>query len=603
MTKQNTYTHEDIIVLSDREHVRKRTNVYLGNMNKTTYKIPILDSNSLNLQEVSFIPAAYKAIGEILDNAIDEFTQISKPNKKLVITADPENGQYTISDNGRGIPIDKHSSGRYTPEVVVGSLRSGRNFEDDSKLAGEMGVNGVGACCTNYCSSKFEVKINRDNKQYTQTFTNGAAIISSPEVVDLVQKQTGTTVSFTLDRTIFSDVSIANMVIRNRAIEIAMTNKNVTVEYNNEVFKFNNGIEDVVASIASGKQFSKIEVDGDNISGVIYLIPNGHNELDETIFTWINSSLLFDGGKCNTQFFNAIFDKVIDHLQSAAKKSKTIVTRNDIRQNLLAFADLKIKNPEYDSQSKTRLTGPDLKKEFVSAIDSNWKQIAKQQSQWLEQVISNAIARHRISEDQSAQASQLKKIGKKIPGLLDATNKDRTTCQILILEGECLHESTKIAVVTTDGYKQLEIKDVNVGDYVISHSGTLSVVTNKTTVMEKGITFTTKFGTFTCSQNHRWLVHDSNTDQFIWLPAKDIDKSKHCFVRHKAANAQGYISFTKSEINEDPLYQYQIDCGHTAWHASKSHPFAVINFETMQFITVTSEQLDNTKHGLLVFKE
>ena len=121
--RKKEYTAEDIKVLSDRDHVRLRTQVYLGNTSETSYNVPLFQNNSFSVKEISFIPAVYKAVGEIIDNSIDEFAQNGNKNHNLKIEANPILGEYTISDNGRGIPIDKHSSGKYTPEVALGSLR------------------------------------------------------------------------------------------------------------------------------------------------------------------------------------------------------------------------------------------------------------------------------------------------------------------------------------------------------------------------------------------------------------------------------------------------------------------------------------------------
>ena len=156
MSKKESYTSEDIKILTDREHVRLRNPVYFGNGHPNTFNIPLLSSASMDIETVTFIPAVYKAIGEIIDNSLDEFTQIKSKVKLLKITASPETGRYTISDNGRGVPIDKHSSNKFTPEVVFASLRSGRNFTDDKQI-GVQGMNGVGSACTNFCSSEFEV--------------------------------------------------------------------------------------------------------------------------------------------------------------------------------------------------------------------------------------------------------------------------------------------------------------------------------------------------------------------------------------------------------------------------------------------------------------
>ena len=192
------YTSEDIKVLNDREHVRLRTQVYLGNMTPTSYPVPLFNGNDFSIEEIEFIPAVYKAVSEIIDNSIDEFAQIKKQNKILTIEAEPFSGWYCITDNGRGIPIDKHSTGKYTPEVALGSLRAGRNFGDD-KEAGVIGQNGVGSACTNYCSTEFNIIVHRDGRKYVQSFEDGALKVSKPSIRKGPKTKTGTEISFTLD--------------------------------------------------------------------------------------------------------------------------------------------------------------------------------------------------------------------------------------------------------------------------------------------------------------------------------------------------------------------------------------------------------------------
>lgn len=433
MTTEN-YTAEDIKILTDNQHVRLRNSIYFGSGHPTSFNIPLLSGSVLRTETVTFIPAVYKAIGEIIDNSVDEFTQISSKNKILKINADTKLGQYSISDTGRGVPIDLHSSGKYTPEVVFGSLRSGRNFTDDKK-SGIIGQNGVGSSCTNYCSSVFEVTIHRDNKKYYQKFENGAEVINPPEITPLKSKTTGTEISFQLDNVVFSDISLPDSLMRNRAIEIAMTNPGITVEFNKEKFKFDKGLKEIIEKKLHGQTYYCISIDEGNIQGELFIVFDAHSSQDEQMFTWVNSSLLFDGGKCNTQFFNAFFDRVGTHLEKEAKKTKTEITRNDIRQGLLVLANFKIKNPEYDSQSKTRLTGPDLRKEFVSSVDSVWKPLSKVANEWLAQVLERANERHHKQANKKAQDDHEKKKRKKVEGLLDATSKNRLLCNILVTEG------------------------------------------------------------------------------------------------------------------------------------------------------------------------
>lgn len=435
MAKDKAYTGNDIVSLSDRDHVRLRTQVYLGNMHPATYNIPLLTSEKLEIKNVEFIPAVYKAIGEVVDNALDEFSQTTSKIKLLKLDAKPETGWYSVGDNGRGIPIDNHATGKRTPEVALGSLKAGRNFTDDKEV-GVIGQNGVGAACTNYCSSEFDVVIHRDGKKYHQRFVDGADKVSTPRITNVPNAPTGTQVSFQLDPQVFKSVALPEELMRNRAIEIAMTNPDVTVEYNNERYRFRKGLLDFVGQIAAGKQFYCFEVNEPTLVGEVFVVLNAHDGIDEQMFTWVNSSLLFDGGKCNTQFLNALYGRVQSHLEKAAKKTKSEVTNNDIRRGLLILANLKVRNPEYDSQAKTRLTGPDLRKELTQMIDNQWRVFAKRTEAWLEDILERANNRHHQEKDKEAQKQHEKKIGKKVPGLLDATSKDRSICRILITEGD-----------------------------------------------------------------------------------------------------------------------------------------------------------------------
>lgn len=430
-----SYTASDIKVLSDFEHVRQRTQVYLGNMNPTEYTIPIFDGDDLVMTTVTFIPAVYKAVGEIIDNSLDEFAQIKQRNKTLVLEAQPDIGRYLVSDNGRGVPIEKHETGKYTPEVVFGSLRSGRNFTDDKEV-GVIGMNGVGSSCVVATSSEFDVVINRDKKVYHQRFVDGASKVSKPKITPSGSTATGTQVTFQLDPLVFKDVTLPPELVRNRAIEIAMTNPDVTVEYNKEKFRFKRGMLDVVERVATGNTFYCFEINEPTVAGEVYVVLDAHDGIDEQMFTWVNSSLLFDGGKCNTQFFNAFFERVIQHLEKEAKKTKTDVTRNDVRQGLMVLATLKVKNPEYDSQAKTRLTGPDMRREFTSSLDAQWKPFTKKASGWLATVLERANERHHKQANKKAIDDHAKNMRKRVPGLLDATCKVRSKCQVLITEGE-----------------------------------------------------------------------------------------------------------------------------------------------------------------------
>lgn len=437
MAKNTDYNSSDIKVLTDQEHVRLRLGMYAGSSKDTQYTIPNFDNPfKFSATDISFTPASYKLFSEIVDNSQDEHAQLNKKNKYITINS--EDDVITISDNGRGIPIDKHSSGIHTPQLVFGSLRSGRNFSDD-KQSGVIGQNGMGSSITCICSEFFNVTINRDGKKYIQTFNDGCTKVSKPKITKGPAKKTGTTVSYKLDPSLFETVSIPNQLMVNRAREVAFNNPGLEVEYNGTKFKYNNGLEDIV------KEFSKSYFKFSDGNMDFFIITDAHIGIDERMFTWVNGSLLFDGGICNTQFLNAFIDAAVNNTKTLAKRNKCVITKNDIKENLLILGTMRVSDPEYDAQSKTRLTGPNLRKEMVSIVNDNWKTFSRKNKDWIESVLNRAIKRHRKDTTDTLAKEIQKQSRKKIPGLLDATDKVRYNCNLLITEG--LSASAGIAEV------------------------------------------------------------------------------------------------------------------------------------------------------------
>lgn len=444
------YTSEDVQVLDDIQHVRLRTAVYLGNMNEVTMKVPSFLNNEFTVTDINFVPAALRAVCEIIDNAVDEFTNAKTPKAVLTVTFDQDLNKISVADNGRGVPIDVHSSGPHTPEVVFGSLRSGRNFKT-GKEAGVRGMNGVGSSVTNFTSTLFEVEIVRDGKKYYQEFRDGSNIRSNPTITKTASKKTGTKISFILDPTVYKNERIPEHLLVSVLQGVALANPSVTVDYTNVntkqsmKFSYPKGFEDVVKKISTSYYLFK---DGDR---EFFVIPDGHSELDEQVYTWVNSGLLLDGGLCNTQFVNAFCDAGVKAMAPLAKKQRCDVTKNDVRAGLLVIGNLKVSDPEFDSQAKTRLTGPNLRNELQQLVADGWSGFARKNKAWIEAVVQRAAERHHGAGAKKAEKELSKKSNKPVPGLLDAVNPRRSECSVILTEGlsaasmiEDVRDATKI---------------------------------------------------------------------------------------------------------------------------------------------------------------
>lgn len=427
MPRKKDYTAKDIKVLSPREHVRLRTQVFLGNMEPTMYMVPLFIGNKFETKAVEFIPAVYKSVGEVIDNSLDEFAQIDIKNKHITISAHPVLGMYTIVDNGRGVPIEKHETGPHTPQVVFSQLASGRNFEDENE-AGVIGQNGVGSACVNFCSTEFKVEIRRNKKVYRQVFSEGCDKITRPSIRKGNGK-TGTKVEFQLDPAVFKDITLPEELVENRAIEIALTNPGVVAEYNGKKYKYRRGFDDMI------KKFSSRNFKFENGNFEFYVIFDAFQGNREQVYTWVNSSLLFDGGICNTQFLNAFSDKVIDYLESAAKKRKCKVSREDVLHSLLVIGNIRVKDPRYDSQAKTRLTGPTMRTKIDTVIKEQWNSFVRRNKKWMEEVLDRAESHYHTKADKKAIDEHKKRLSRKIPTLMDANSKNRRECSLLVTEG------------------------------------------------------------------------------------------------------------------------------------------------------------------------
>jgi hypothetical protein len=290
-------------------------------------------------------------------------------------------------------------------------------------------------------------------------------------------------------------------------------------------------------------------------------------------------------------------------LEKDAKKLKTEVTRNDIRQGLLVLANLKIKNPEYDSQAKTRLTGPDLRKDFVGVMDANWKMLSKVASGWLARVLERANERHHKQANKKAQDDHLKKKRKQVEGLLDASGTNRMLCQVLITEGLCIEENTKIKTITDLGMVGKKLKDVNIGDLVITHKGNLKHITSLTKTMKKGVKITTSADILISSKEHKYLVYNKKTQTFDWIPVFNIDKHQHQLVRSRLGEFIGCDKFELilNQGVDNKQFPYIIQTNEETIKSSATHTFIVLNIDTESIDEIACEKLNQDIHWLLLF--
>jgi len=541
-TKDKEYTASDISVLSDRDHCRLRTGIYLGSTEMTSFEVPMFEKNDILIKQKDFIPALFKSFNEITDNAVDELTQLTKKDKKISIYHDTVLNKLRVSDNGRGVPIDLHpQTGKYTPETVFTELRSGRNFNDDEKSSGVIGTNGVGSSAVAMLSESFNVAIKRDGKFYEQNYRDGISKIDEPSINTYKGKDTGTSIEFKFDTTLkqFASTELDAELIANRVVEIALNNPEIEISYSrkqldeigeeeqiSETYHFKGGLGEYIKSVSDS--YFEFKYDDPEFTARYYVILDKYQGIDEKIFVYVNSSLLFEGGTAAHIFFNTFFSSAVDKLKSEAKKRKIEINKNDIRQNLMVVADVKMKNPRYDNQSKTRLISNEIKKHIDKMILDQIGKFLSSHKEWVDDVLARAEFRQRISDMAEVKKGQRKKRGK-IAKLVDCYSTDRSICSIAFSEGDCVRYDTLIKTA----YGDKLISDVRVGEEVITHTGEFKKIVVNDSVEKEEWLISTNLGELSFSENHKHPVWNIELGLMEIVKTHELDISKHKFMRLK----------------------------------------------------------------------
>ena len=225
--------------LTDYQHARLRTEMYLGSRALHTQSVLQFVDGKPQPVETSWVPAAYTAFREILDNALDEVIGHGH-GSKIHVTYDPKTHEVSVSDDGRGIPISWDAEHKcHLATLVMTEARAGRNFEERGEVAG---TNGIGASVVNFCSEFFRLDIQKDGERFQQEFKQGNEVFgdelqaTKPKIVKRVAPN-GTKITFRLSSDVFPDLTLPESFIFTRVTEVAICNPLIKVFYNGEQVK------------------------------------------------------------------------------------------------------------------------------------------------------------------------------------------------------------------------------------------------------------------------------------------------------------------------------------------------------------------------------
>ena len=342
--------------LTDREHVRLRSAVYIGSVTPTKSFEYILDNDAITHKEVEYSAGLIKIINEILDNSVDVAIKSNFKSANL-IQVKIDDKKVIVQDNGTGIPVVKNSDGIYLPRLAWGNARAGSNFDDDKNRT-QIGLNGVGSFATNCFSKKF-IGLTDDGKNaYKVTFKNGAE--SFTEQITPTKKQ-GTTVTFEPDLEMFGVSSINETyqnIIKQRLINLSMSFPKIT-------FKFNGKKVNTSTFKNYLKLFSNTAEIYETEDYKFAVLPNEDDDFKQ--FSYVNGLKIPDGGT----HIDIITNSIVDSLRNKLIKKYKTIKPGDIRNKLMIILFMKnFNNAKFSSQSKEKITNSTREiNEYFGKID------------------------------------------------------------------------------------------------------------------------------------------------------------------------------------------------------------------------------------------
>lgn len=419
----------DIIELSDYEHVRLRNEMYFGSRDPNTQTVLSYPEGVPVPLEVTWVPAVFTAFREILDNSLDEIIGHSS-GSRIDVTYDEATSTFSIKDDGRGIPFDYSEEHQcHFATLALSRARAGRNFKERGRVAGTNGIGGTGV---NFCSSSFKLEIERGGEKFTQTFTESdTELVIGKPVIKSGAKNTGTKITFTLSKKVFKNLQLPEFFIRDRLYEIALTNP-VKIYFQGKQIK----TKSIEKDLFTGKKPITMEIKETDFNSRFWLVPEFF-ESGEYNQTLVNRIPAFDGGVHIDAFRRNFFSGLITALERESKKRKLVPNRSDISEGLLLFNVTDMDAPNFNSQSKTRLNNEETAK-YVRDMLNNpdfFKNIIKKYPDWINSIYARCEARTMKKDASDAAKDSKKMLREKVPDLTDANGKDRSKCILVLTEG------------------------------------------------------------------------------------------------------------------------------------------------------------------------
>lgn len=430
--KPDAYDADKIKVLEGLEAVRKRPAMYIGSTGPS---------------------GLHHLVYEVVDNSIDE--ALAGYCDEINITLHIDHS-VTVIDNGRGIPVDTHASGRSAAEVVMTVLHAGGKFDNTSyKVSG--GLHGVGISVVNALSESVDLEIWRDGSVYQQNYDHGKPAM--PLEVTGTTKKRGTKVTFRPDTKIFETVEFSFDTLAQRLRELAFLNAGVTITLNDEhtgkgrSFAYEGGIVSFVQFLNKTKTAVNdppIFINGNKGGVDVEIALQWNDGYTETVYSFANNINTHEGGTHLSGYRSALTRTVNSYASrnSLAKNLSESISGDDIREGLTAVISVKIPHPQFEGQTKTKLGNTEVKGIVETIINDSLGAFLEENPRVARSILNKAVEAARAREAARKARDLVRRKGaldnSTLPGkLADCQERDPARCELYIVEGESAGGSAK----------------------------------------------------------------------------------------------------------------------------------------------------------------